>query len=101
MEEFARGFPNQHTTHRDTRYICMQTFVSARGPDNEGERGWVSEDEGGNDGARRRLSAITSVRRRLYAAAAAAHVYIFIRVRSVKHACVYIATHACTHDDSE
>lgn len=40
MEEFARsGFPNQHTTHRDTRYICMQTFVSARGPGDEGDGG--------------------------------------------------------------
>lgn len=54
MEEFARGFPNQHTTHRDTRYICMQTFVSARMATGEGTYR-------GDDGARRRLRAITSV----------------------------------------
>lgn len=69
MEEFARGFPNQHTTHRDTRYICMQTFVSARGPDNEGERGWVSEDEGGTmehggDSPRSRAFGVGCTRRR-------------------------------------
>lgn len=49
MEEFERGFPNQHTTHRDTRYICMQTFASARGPserDREKERGWTQTDAG-------------------------------------------------------
>lgn len=73
MEEFARGFPNQHTTHRDTRYICMQTFVSARGPGNKGD---------GQDVRRETMehgdSAIAGHerRRRLYAR----RVYIFIRV---------------------
>lgn len=111
MEEFARGFPNQHTTHRDTRYICMQTFVSARGPGNEGDggNGRATGKTCGGDGGARRLRDCHE--RRLYAR----RVYIFIRVRSVKHARVHIANacaaracasvnacaSACTHDDSE
>jgi len=108
MEEFARGFPNQHTTHRDTRYICMQTFVSARGPGNEGGRGRIGEGKGGNDRARRRLSAITSVRRRLYAAAAAACIHIYTRAECKARVHAHckrmrdrMRVHACTHDDSE
>lgn len=93
MEEFARGFPNQHTTHRDTRYICMQTFVSARGPGNEG--GWAKARgtmERGGDSPRSRAFGVGCTRRRRRQRQQ--HVYIFIRVRSVKHACVHI-TNAC------
>jgi len=63
MEEFARGFPNQHTTHRDTRYICMQTFVSARGSRQRGRRGETGGRQEGRTGGtmERGDSAITSV----------------------------------------
>lgn len=98
MEEFERGFPNQHTTHRDTRYICMQTFASApRGPserDREKERGWTRTDAGVRKGERKdghtrdvgtRLSAITSARRRLFRTRDA-YIHIYTRAMCKAHA---------------
>lgn len=105
MEEFERGFPNQHTTHRDTRYICMQTFASARGPserDREKERGWTRTDAGvegreerqaAHEG--RRNATLRDHERGVACSVRETRIYIFIRVRCVKHTRVHIyETHA-------
>lgn len=86
MEEFARGFPNQHTTHRDTRYICMQTFVSARGPTATRATGKTCR---GMARATSRSRASASVVR-----AQRVPIHIYTRVECKVHARVHIAN-AC------
>lgn len=43
MEEFARGFPNQHTTHRDTP---VYSYANVQGPARRVSRRAKQRDEG-------------------------------------------------------
>lgn len=45
MEEFARGFPNQHTTHRDT---SVYSYANVARAGKEGEPASETEGRGGN-----------------------------------------------------
>lgn len=96
MEEFARGFPNRHTAHRDTSvYLYANVFEGQQG-------GWIGkrnrEARGGKgercaEGTVVRCEAIP--RSQASSSASASYtrglcvcvpIHIYIHIRSVKHA---------------
>lgn len=89
MEEFARGFLNRHTAHRDTSaYLYANVFVEASKEDGSkseiGERG--EEEEKGARRERwlgaRRFRDHREHRLRLFVRPVCVYLYIFIYIRT-------------------
>lgn len=118
MEEFARGFPNQHTTHRDTSVYSYANVCEEGEPTSETEgRGGDGEERCAEGTMVRGDSAIASIgvgfiRARVLCVCTCIHIYTRTKRRKARaracacagrrahmcvHTCMRKCMHACVH----